>query len=278
MKLSSCRLFARTLPLLLLLLIPSDAFAWGKEGHAIIAQIAESRLTPTAKDGVAALLAKGETMSSVSSWADSIRKERDETSTWHYVDIPYEMKAYDAARDGKNGNNVIEKIVDFANILNDRTRPANERTEALKFLIHFVGDLHQPLHCAERNEDKGGNFRLVFFLEDPQAVNLHRVWDSVILKHIMEAGDQKQSASDVATRIAASITDGQAKEWTRSEPMAWANESHRLAVDVVYADVPADGPPVKLGDAYVQRAEPVVEMQLARGGARLAEVLNRIFR
>ena len=124
-----------------LLALPSSLYAWGREGHAIVAQIAESRLTPKAKAGVAELLGK-QSMSSVASWPDSVRKERDETSPWHYVDIPYEMRAYDPARDGKNGDNVIAKIVDFANILNDRTRTKNDREEALKFLIHFVGDLH----------------------------------------------------------------------------------------------------------------------------------------
>jgi hypothetical protein len=276
MNKSFVRLFVPVV-LLLLLSIPADVFAWGREGHAIVAQIAESRLTPKAKAAVDELLGK-QSMSGVSSWADQIRRERDETSTWHYVDIPYEMRAYDAARDGKNGNNVIDKIVDFANVLSDRTRPPTEREEALKFLIHFLGDIHQPLHCAERNEDKGGNFRLVFFLDEPQAVNLHKIWDSNILKHMMGSGEQKDSVKEFAEKIAAGITDKQAKEWTRGDPVAWANESHQLAVDVVYADVPADGPPVKIGDAYLQRAEPVIETQLARGGVRLAELLNRIFR
>ncbi|MBC8107704.1 MAG: S1/P1 nuclease [Anaerolineae bacterium] len=277
MKLLLSRSFVCFLTLVVFL-IPTHLFAWGREGHAIVAQIAESRLTPKAKAAAEELLAKGSTMSSVSAWADSIRKDREETSTWHYVNIPYEMKAYDAARDGKNGNNVIDKIVDFANVLNDRTRPATEREEALKFLIHFVGDLHQPLHSTDRNDDKGGNFRLVFFLDAPEALSLHKVWDSNILKHMMGSGEEKLSIKEYAEKIAASITEQQSKEWTRAEPVGWANESHQIAVNVVYAGVAADGPPVKLDEAYVQRAEPVVELQLARAGVRLAEVLNRIFR
>ena len=183
-----------------LLSAQTDLFAWGRDGHAIIAQIAEARLTPQAKAGVEELLGK-RTMSSVASWADTIRKDREETSPWHYVNIPYEMRGYDPARDGKNGENVIDKIVDFANVLNDRKRPEAEREEALKFLIHFVGDLHQPLHCSERNEDRGGNFRLVFFLEKPEAISLHRAWDSEILEHIMKtAGDEKLSTADYAQR------------------------------------------------------------------------------
>jgi hypothetical protein len=200
------------------------------------------------------------------------------------VNIPYEMASYDPARDGKNGENVIDKIIDFANALNDPKRSHDEREEALKFLIHFVGDLHQPLHSTDRNDDKGGNFRLVFFLDKREAVSLHRTclhrtWDSEILEHMMKNRTEgKESANEMATRLAASIDEKQAKQWLRADPVGWANESHKLAVDVVYAGVAADGPPVKLDAAYVERAQPVVELQLQRAGVRLADVLNRIFR
>lgn len=265
--------------LLALLLLPSSlAHGWGRDGHAIVAQIAESRLTPKAKEGVEALLGK-KSMTSVASWADTIRKDREETSPWHYVNIPYEMKGYDPARDGKNGENVIDKIIDFANVLNDRKRSDEDREEALKFLIHFVGDLHQPLHSTDRNDDKGGNFRLVFFLDKPEAVSLHRTWDSEILEYMMKQRTEgKESANDMAARLAASIDEKQAKQWLRADPVGWANESHKLAVDVVYAGVAAGGPPVKLDAAYVQRAGPVIELQLQRAGVRLADVLNRVFR
>jgi hypothetical protein len=262
----------------IVLLLPANLFAWGREGHAIVAQIAESRLTPKAREGVEALLAKRSTMSSVASWADTIRKDRGETAPWHYVNIPYEMRGYDAARDGKNGQNIIDKIVDFANVLDDRQRPDADREEALKFLIHFVGDIHQPLHCADRNDDKGGNFRLVFFLDDPKALSLHRTWDSEILEHMMKGGEEDESIKAMAARIAVGISEKQVREWTKGDPVAWANESHKLAVQVAYADLPADGPPPKLDLDYVARAQPVVEQQLARAGVRLADVLNRIFR
>jgi len=264
--------------LVIVLLAPTLAFAWGRDGHEIVARIAEARLIPKARAGVEALLGRTESMASVANWADQIRKDREETGPWHYVNIPYEMRGFDEARDGKNGDNVVNKIVDFATVLNDRKRSDADREEALKFLIHFVGDLHQPLHSTDRNDDKGGNFRLVFFLDQPEAVNLHRVWDSEILKHMMNDGEKKESVEEMAARIATSITDKQARQWTAGDPVAWVNESHKLAVETVYADVPADGPPVKIGEAYVTRAEPVIEMQLARAGVRLADVLNRVFR
>jgi hypothetical protein len=260
-----------------LICAPTRAYAWGRDGHEIVARIAEARLTPKAKAGVEALLGKDKSMVSVANWADAIRKDREETGPWHYVNIPYEMRGFDEARDGKNGDNVVDKIVEFANVLNDRKRSDADREEALKFLIHFVGDLHQPLHSTERNDDKGGNFRLVFFLNQSEAVNLHRVWDSEILKRMMKTGPTDLSADEMAARINESITEKQVREWTRSDPVAWVNESHKLAVEIVYADIPADGPPPKIAEAYLTRAEPVIEMQLARAGVRLADVLNRVF-
>src|SRR3954462_2311673 len=136
------------------LLLPAPAaLAWGPDGHKIVADIAEARLTPKAKAAVAQLLsgdttahtgntagAESPTLASIANWADSIRKEREETATWHYVDIPYEMKAFDLQRDGKNGNNVVSKLQDFAAALNDRNVPPEQRVEALKFVVHFMGD------------------------------------------------------------------------------------------------------------------------------------------
>jgi hypothetical protein len=102
----------------------------------------------------------------VAGWADQVRGERQETAPWHYVDIPLEANAFDAARDG---------VVAFETVLSASPSPYRQREEVLKFLVHFVGDMHQPLHCAERNNDKGGNMRLVFFLDEPEAQNLHGV-------------------------------------------------------------------------------------------------------
>jgi hypothetical protein len=258
------------------ILLPRASFGWGREGHQIVATIAEARLSPRAKAGVQELLG-GDSLSDVANWADEIRKERNETSTWHYVDIPYEMTGYDKERDGKNGNNVADKIVEFADVLNDRKQPKETRVEALKFLVHFIGDIHQPLHCAERNEDRGGNTRLVFFMENPKAVNLHSVWDSVILKQDMKRLDKK-SVKEYSEMLMSTLDEKLAKKWMGQDPFHWANEGHDMAVKVVYAGILADGPPPKLGEEYLKAANPAVETQLQKGGVRLADVLNRIFR
>lgn len=261
---------------LIVLVLPSISHAWGGDGHQIICLIAEDRLSPTAKAGIHELLGKDVNISDadIASWADQVRRERRETASWHYVDIPVEATEFGEARDGRQGNNVIDKINDFRALLKDPKAPKHDRAEALKFLVHFVGDLHQPLHCADRNNDKGGNARLVFFLDRPRAVNLHTVWDTTILL------DRKGTArvADYADKLNARITPEQAAEWSKGTSADWANESHALAVTVVYADVPADGPPPKLDQEYVKTAGTVIDRQLQRAGVRLATILNDVFR
>jgi hypothetical protein len=166
-----------------LLLLPSVLFAWSGDGHQIVALIAEDHLTPQAQAGIHELLGKDVNIpdAEIASWADNYRREHRETAPWHYVDIPVDAETFDEGRDGKNGNNVIDKIGDFEKVLVDKTAPIEKRAEALKFLVHLVGDPHQPLHCADRHGDRGGNSRLVFYLDRPRATNLHMVWDSTIL-------------------------------------------------------------------------------------------------
>ena len=124
--------------------------------------------------------------------------------------------------------------------------------------------MHEPLHCAERNKDRGGNTRLVFFLDQPGAVNLHAVWDSAIL--LNHKGNVRNA--EYADKLNAAITPEQAEEWAKGTPVDWANQSHDVAVASVYKDVPADGPPPKLDQAYVDAAGKVIDLQLQRGGVR----------
>jgi len=174
--------------LLALLVSVPNLFAWGGEGHKIIAAIADKRLTPGARMQVIALL-EGTPLPDVASWADDVRKERPETSRWHYVDIPYEATSYDAARDCQltdHGDCVIAEIVRAEKMLGDTSQSEADRAEALKFLIHFLGDMHQPLHCAERKDpvtgkgDRGGNDVHLSFFGTP--TNLHAVWDSGLIE------------------------------------------------------------------------------------------------
>ena len=259
---------------LIVLLLPATLFAWGGDGHQIVCLIAEERLSPVSKAGIRELL-HGQHISDavIASWADNVRRERPSTGPWHYVDIPIDAPAFDEGRDGQQHNNVIDKINDFAKVLGDPKAPTAERADALKFLVHFVGDIHQPLHCAERNHDKGGNGRLVFFLDQPRAVNLHFVWDASILLHHKGATPTLAYALVLNSKISGEEAD----RWTKGTAENWANEGHDLARTVVYEGVPAQGPPPKLDQVYVERATEVVDQQLEKGGVRLAAILNRCF-
>src|ERR1700683_2608624 len=124
-------------------------FGWGPEGHSLIARIAWVQLTPAVQARVTEILGPGVTIQSIASWADEIRKKRGETGPWHYIDIPIDKPHLDIARDWPKGNCVIAKIEASQKELHDPATIPVERKEALMFLVHFVGDMHQPLHCSD---------------------------------------------------------------------------------------------------------------------------------
>ena len=283
-----------SLALLALLALPGRGQAWGVTGHAIIADIAEHHLSPAVLDQVHALLGEEgfEHLDQVASWPDTIRKERPEASPWHYVDIPLTESAYVAERDCKNGDCAIEAIKRFTAVLSDRSQPAAKREEALKFLVHFVGDLHQPLHGTENAGDHGGNKVRVTYFGDSGTqqypLSLHWVWDTTIIEHHLGVKEEPLSQPNLASRRAAAIaaTDidhhlgKTATGVDAADPAVWAMESHDAAKAVVYPGVAAPGAeaaasPVILGEAYQTRGWPVVERRLELGGLRLAALLNK---
>jgi hypothetical protein len=264
----------------------TPALAWGPEGHAIVADIAEAHLSAAARSEVAELLAlEGHThLDEVSSWADAVRPQRPETAPWHYVDIPLDASTYDAERDCPNDDCVVTRIVSFERILADTSALPADRLEALKWLVHFVGDIHQPLH-AEDHGDRGGNdIRLTYF---KQRTNLHAVWDGKIIEYALDltlgpdySFDHDAVRAD-ARALNAAIADADRARWAPGHltsnlaqaVVAWANESHALARTVAYPNLPAE----RRGQwaiGYQRAAWPVVQYQLERGGIRLAELLN----
>jgi hypothetical protein len=252
---------------LLLCGLGGQAHAWGSEGHRIIAEIAEQYLEPGAARQVRELLAldNATTLAEVSTWADEIRRQRRDTASWHFVDIPLEAPAYDAARDCPRGACVVAQIDRFVGELRDRRLPPRQRLEALKFVVHFVGDVHQPLHTAD-NDDRGGNEVRVQF--DGRATNLHAVWDRQILAPAV-GGDERS----YALRLARTITPAEIAAWRGGSSAEWATESHSVAQRVIYGELQHRG---TLQASYGQAALPVVNQQLERAGVRLAAVLNAV--
>ena len=242
------------------------AFGWGPEGHDLVARLAAAHLTPAAAARVAEILGSGTTMQAISSWPDQIRRERAATGPWHYIDIPIDKPHLDMARDCPKGDCVIAKIEEFQKVVTDPAATAVQRKEALMFLVHFVGDMHQPLHCSD-NKDKGGNDVKLDFFGRPS--NLHSVWDSGLLGRMGKE-------DELFTQYAKDLTEKRAKKWGKGSVEAWAEQSHKAAQKVVYGKLPAApaGGQVTVDAAYERLADPVIKVQIERAGARLASLLN----
>ncbi len=246
------------------------AFGWGPEGHSLVARLAAAHLTPAAAERVAEILGPGVTLQSIASWADQIRRERADTAPWHYIDIAIDKPHLDMARDCPKGDCVLAKIEDFKKVVVDPAATAVQRKEALMFLVHFVADMHQPLHCSD-NDDKGGNgVKLHFFGRDS---NLHSAWDSGLLGRMGKE-------DELFSQFSRDLTEKQAKKWGQGTVEEWAEQSHKAAQRVVYGKLPRTpaGEPVKVDAAYERMADPVIKNQIERAGARLAMVLNSTLR
>ena len=246
--------------------VPAQALAWGSEGHRIVAEIAEQHLEPATAKLVRDLLAieNSTSLADVANWADQFRSQHRETAPWHFVDIPISASSYDASRDCAGGDCVIAKIEQFAATLHDRSSPPNDRLEALKFLVHFIGDLHQPLHASDDNDLGGNKVRVTF---EGRHTNLHAVWDRGILAPAVN-GDERA----YALRLDKDISQRDVAQWPSGSPEQWANESHAIAVSLIYSKLRHSG---TLPDDYASDTLPTVNEQLERAGVRLAAILNR---
>lgn len=247
------------------------AAAWGASGHRIVGELAERELTPAARDEVARLLA-GEpvpTLAGVSTWADELRSSDPglgrRSAPWHYINLAEDRCSFDAVRDCAGGDCVVDAIRAQAAILADREQPIDARRQALKFVVHFVGDVHQPLHAGHAH-DKGGN---TFQLRVPSASgergsNLHSWWDSGMLKHT-----GLDEAAFVARLQALPRAVSKAHPVLPPDTAPWARHACSIAISPGF--YPADA---RLPDGYVERWMPVAEEQLRRAGSRLAQVLD----
>jgi nuclease S1 len=258
--------------LALFLTSTSSAIAWGPQGHRVIARVAEERLTPAAKAAIKDLLHPGDTLADVANWADSEGHTAvPESASWHYINVPVNDKKFDPKLIHRD-DNVVAQIKHFRKVLADRSKPRQDRQRALLFLVHFVSDIHQPLHVGDNN-DRGGNLTQVQFFNE--GTNLHRLWDSDLIHKI---GGNDRAWTD---RIDREITPETIKEWSKGTVDDWADESLQVA-KLAYRQSSTDKQPfasgVTLGEPYLKRAEPLLKEQMARASVRLATELNAIFR
>ena len=271
-------------------ILPAPAMAWGVEGHEAIAAIARAYLTADVRSKVDAILAAdtdtltAPDMLARATWADAWRSAgHRETASWHYVDIElvgpdlasacFGFPAADKpASAGPANDCVIDKIVEFETELASSATPDAERILALKYLLHFVGDMHQPLHASD-NQDKGGNC-VMLSLGGARTVNLHAYWDTVIVEAL---GPDPQRLGD---QLRAQITPADKALWEQGDPKAWAMENYQVAKTVAYtlhspSGCGADAVPLPLPAGYEAAAKKAAAIQIERAGVRLALLLNR---
>ena len=226
-------------------------------------------MTPAVQARVAQILGPGVSLQSIASWADQVRNQRRETGPWHYVDIPIDQPHLDMARDCPKGDCVLAKIEDFRKALKDPATAPEQRREALMFVVHFVGDMHQPLHCSD-NKDKGGNDVQVKFgeLGAARPYNLHSLWDSGLLG--------KLPKEDELFPVYSADSAKHAGKWSKGTVDDWAEESHKAAQKITYGKLPKVAPktPEPIDAAYEKKADPLIKQQIEKAGARLARVLN----
>jgi hypothetical protein len=235
------------------------AMAWGPVGHRAVGRIAERHLTPQTARAVADLLAP-EQLAYVTTWPDEIRPEPDwaKGDPWHWVTIP-DGQTYESAPKNPGGD-ILEAIPRFEKILADRKAPRVERVQALKWLSHLVGDLHQPLHVG-RGDDHGGNDAPVLWFDEP--TNLHAVWDSKVI-------DSKQLSFSELADLLDHPTAEQLREWEGTSPREWARESQSLRAACYEM---GDG---RLSVRYVHDHWPTIQRRLLQAGVRLAAELNQL--
>jgi hypothetical protein len=318
----STRLVCLTLFSLAAVGLAPSAWGWGCKGHQIVALLAEKNLNPHARAMAMQILAGSpispdlrrycgdsglDPFAGSSTWADDERSVERDTGGWHFIDIPLgvsqgSLTKYCPPSTGCVTSAITAQLV----VLRNPDATPQEKADALRYVIHFLGDLHQPLHTTTNN-DLGGNCVPVEFEgrvpEETNAEsgsyrpNLHGVWDSDIIEHFTHGETPEQVADELENRFKAQIA-----VW-KSQPVdlsAWVWESHRIAEDTVYGRLPvrvpietprevhscADDDHVsnrmlelheQLGESYITAVEPTIQEQLAKAGVRLADVLNSLW-
>ncbi|CAJ1932403.1 unnamed protein product [Sphenostylis stenocarpa] len=271
------------------LLLLSSAQGWGKDGHAIVCKIAQARLSTAAAEAVTKLLPESaqNDLASQCSWPDDVKREIPWSSSLHFADTPDSVCSYDDSRDcvdqrtGIKNRCVVAGISNYTNQLleyGSYTDSPYNLTEALLFLSHFMGDIHQPLHCGFVS-DQGGNAINVLWYNETQ--KLHHVWDdSIIETQFQKFNDDLGDLVDAIQINITKVWADEVEDWEYcsnneiSCPAIYASESAEDACKWAYKDA-SEGS--VLEDEYFFSRFPIVNFRLAQGGVRLAAALNRIF-
>ncbi len=266
-----------------LALLPAPALAWWEYGHETVAKIAQANVTPRTRAAIAALLrhapdlqtaeCPARTIEQASVWPDCIKTLNDRFSyqyNWHYQNLsvcqPYDVKA--ACPDG---NCVTAQIDRNFRLLKDRKVPPRERLMALAYLVHFVGDLHQPLHAADKGDLGGNRAKADYGFYTTPKLNLHSIWDGWLAERAISTPPplvRAYAPGERATMNAGTTEDWSRESWNVSRDMAYG-----LALGADICTAPQDQRAV-LDAAKIETLVPVVRLQVQRGGLRLARLLD----
>lgn len=259
---------------------PAPAFAWGKTGHRVVAAIADTQLSGLARAHVKQILGGAESLDEAATWPDEMRSDPapfwQKTSTpWHYVTLNGIL--YDHAPPEGDALNALNH---FRDVLQDPKANLADKQLALRFVVHIVGDLHQPLHVGKCC-DRGGNEVRVKWFGKP--MNLHAVWDSALVD------EEQLSFTELAAKLERHTRPADVIAWWDINPRDWIAESGQIR-DSLYptaADLPKARKDKKakageevlpdLSYSYVYRSTPIMEQRLSKAGVRLAAYLNAIF-
>lgn len=272
--------------LLLPLLLASPAKAWWDYGHRTVAAIAWSEMSPAARAAATRLIAQSKVLETpkcpirnledAAVWPDCVKELGDRfsyTNNWHFQDVDV-CADYNLKGTCPGGNCITVQIDRNARLLGDAKVPVRERLMALAFLVHFVGDLHQPLHMAEHANDAGGNgVKAAYGFYAYDNVNLHKVWDGLMAERLISE----------APPLRDEITPEKRREWLQGEVKDWAKVSWERARDITYGKLPVDRicPPQKIearvviDQAYVAAARDAVRTGIEQAGVRAALLVNR---
>lgn len=238
-----------------------SALALGPNGHRIVATIAEDNLEPAAKKALMKIT-NGDPLAKLANWPDQIRSDKtwDYAKPWHYISID-DDEIFTGLERNKAGD-ILTALAEFEKKLRDKKATKTEKWQALAFYIHFVGDIHQPLHVGRR-DDRGGNDIAVKWFGKP--TNMHAVWDSAIIEN------EHLSYTEYADFLNNQTTDT-VNSWQHAVYLTWAEES-KAKRESVY-DFPQDK---ELGYQYAYKNTPILNEQISKAGIRLAGMLNDIF-
>jgi len=268
-----------------LLAFPLPALAWGPSGHEVIARLAQDHLSPNAKRSVKAILGPKKSLLTEANWADIVTrkppknkpwyKDYSHTKPWHYINLPVResLLLSDFPRYCPKDRCVVRQVSLQLQVLRDPDLPDRQKRDALRFLIHLVGDIHMPLHCAD-DGDEGGNKTKVTF--QGEKTNLHTLYDRLL--YLKNPSDTRA----IAKRLEEDWRPFERRSWANGTPEEWALESFLVARKKIYQDYwdrlrTAEKGVVPLPKDYANRMRPIVDQQLSKAAVRLAGLLNEVF-